>query len=153
MELEDAVVLNEAIGREERDALAREHTTTNLQQEVERAERHMRVVGQDSMRVEQERLEVENRRAQALLGAKPQKWREGADNVIKASALLTDLRREAEIDSESLAGQRAAAAAAAERRRATTAELRRIEGELADFASRVDRYRMDLAEMGAAVKS
>jgi chromosome segregation protein len=151
VELEDAVVLlNEAIGREERDALAREHTTTNLQQEVERAERHMRVVGQDSQRVEAERLEVENRRAQALLEAEAaeQAREAAADGVIKASALLTDLRREAEVESESLAGQRAAAAAAAERRRATTAELRRIEGELADFAARVDRYRMDLAEMG-----
>jgi chromosome segregation protein len=151
VELEDAVVfLNEAIGREERDALAREHTTTNLQQEVERAERHMRVVGQDSQRVEAERFEVENRRAQALLEAEAaeQAREAAADRVIKASALLTDLRREAEVESESLAGQRAAAAAAAERRRATTAELRRTEGELADFATRVDRYRMDLAEMG-----
>src|SRR4029079_17518016 len=70
VELEDAVLtLNEAIGREEREALAREHTTTSLAQEVERTERHMRVVGQDSMRVEEERLEVENRRAQALLEA------------------------------------------------------------------------------------
>ncbi|HEX6719368.1 MAG TPA: chromosome segregation protein SMC [Pyrinomonadaceae bacterium] len=151
VELEDAVViLNEAIGREEREALAREHTTTNLAQEVERAERHMRVVGQDSMRVEQERWEVENRRAQALLEAETAETaREAAaDNVIKASALLTDLRRELETESESLAHQRAAAAAASERRRATTAELRRIEGELADFAARVERYRMDLAEMG-----
>jgi len=151
VELEDAVVLlNEAIGREERDALAREHTTTNLQQEVERAERHMRVVGQDSQRVEAERFEVENRRGQALLEAEAaeQAREAAADRVIKASALLADLRREAEVESESLAGQRAAAAAAAERRRATTAELRRTEGELADFAARVDRYRMDLAEMG-----
>ena len=151
VELEDAVVtLNEAIGREERDAMAREHTTTSLEQEVERAERHMRVVGQDSMRVEEERLEVENRRAQALLEAETAETaREAAaDNVIKASARLTDLRREAELESESLAGQRATAAAAAERRRATTAELRRIEGELADFAARVERYRMDIAEMG-----
>ena len=70
-----------------------------------------------------------------------------ADQVIKASASLTELRRAAELESESLAQQRAAAAAAAERRRATTAELRRIESELADFAARVDRYRMDLAEM------
>jgi chromosome segregation protein len=150
VELEDAVVLlNEAIGREERDALAREHTTTNLQQEVERAERHMRVVGQDSARVDEERLEVESRRARALLDADAaeQAREAAADRVIKASALLTDLRREAEVESESLAGQRAAAAAAAERRRATTAELRRSEGELADFAARVDRYRMDLAEM------
>ena len=45
VELEDAVVtLNEAIGREEREALAREHTTSSLEQEVERTERHMRVV-------------------------------------------------------------------------------------------------------------
>jgi chromosome segregation protein len=150
VELEDAVVLlNEAIGREERDAMAREHTTTSLEQEVERAERHMRVVGQDSARVDAERVEVENRRARALLEAEAaESAREAAaDNVIRASALLTDLRREAEIESESLAGQRAAAAAAAERRRATTAEVRRMEGELADFAARVERYRMDLAEM------
>ena len=70
-----------------------------------------------------------------------------ADNVIRASAMLADIRREAEIESEALAGQRATAAAAAERRRATTAEVRRIEGELADFAARVERYRFDFAEM------
>jgi chromosome segregation protein len=150
-ELEDAVVLlNEAIGREEREALACEHTSTNLAQEVERAERHMRVVGQDSLRVEEERLEVENRRARALLEAEAaEAAREAAaDNVIKASALLNELRRETELESESLAGQRATAAAAAERRRATTAELRRLEGELTDFGARVDRHRMELAEMG-----
>ncbi len=151
VELEDAVVLlNEAIGREEREALAHEHTTTSLEQEVERAERHMRVVGQDSARVDEERIEIENRRAQALLEAEAAETaREAAaDKVIKASALLADLRREAETESDSLAQQRAAAAAASERRRATTAELRRIEGELADFAARVDRHRMELAEMG-----
>jgi chromosome segregation protein len=148
--LEDTVVvLNEAIGREEREAMTREHTASGLVQEVERAERHLRVVGQDSARVEEERIEVENRRANALLEAEAAETaREAAaDKVISASAHLADLRREVEIDSESLAEQRAAAAAAAERRRATTAEVRRIEGELADFGSRVDRYRMDLAEM------
>jgi chromosome segregation protein len=148
--LEDAVVLlNEAIGREEREAMQHELTASGLEQEVERTERHMRVVGQDSQRVEEERVEVENRRARALAEAETaEAAREAAaDNVIRASSSLTDLRRELEVESESLAGQRAAAAAAAERRRSTTAELRRIEGELADFASRVQRYRMDLAEM------
>ncbi len=148
--LEDTVVLlNEAIGREEREAMQHELTASGLEQEVERAERHMRVVGQDSQRVEEERSEIENRRARAFAEAEAAETaREAAaDNVIRASSLLTDLRRELEIESESLAGQRAAAAAAAERRRSTSAELRRIEGELADFASRVQRYRMDLAEM------
>ena len=148
--LEDAVVtLNEAIGREEREAMQQQLTVSGLEQEVERAERHMRVVGQDSLRVEEERIEIEQRRANALAEAEAaEAAREAAaDNVIRASALLTDLRREAELESESLAGQRASAAAAAERRRSTTAELRRIEGELADFAARVQRHRMDLAEM------
>ena len=150
IELEDGVVLlNEAIGREEREAMQREHTVNGLDQEVERAERHMRVVGQDSARVDAERIEVEQRRMQALSEAEAaEAAREAAAvQVMKASASLTELRKAAEIESESLAEQRAAAAAATERRRATTAELRRIEGELADFAARVDRYRMDLAEM------
>jgi len=150
VELEDAVVtLNEAIGREERDAMQRELTVNGLAQEVERAERHMRVVGQDSARVDAERVEVEQRRVQALAEAEAaEAAREAAaDQVIRASASLTEIRRAVEVESESVAEQRATAAAAAERRRATTAELRRIEGELADFAARVDRYRMDLAEM------
>jgi chromosome segregation protein len=148
--LEDAVViLNEAIGREEREAMQQQLTVSGLEQEVERAERHMRVVGQDSLRVEEEKIEIEQRKANALVEAETaEAAREtAADNVIRASALLADLRREAEVESESLAGQRASAAAAAERRRSTTAELRRIEGELADFAARVQRHRMDLAEM------
>ena len=148
--LEDAVVtLNEAIGREEREAMTRELTANGLEQEIERAERHLRVVAQDSARVEAERIEVAERRSRALLEAEAaEAAREAsADNVINASALLADLRREAEIVGEGLAVQRATAAAAAERRRATTAEVRRIEGELADFAARVDRHRFELSEM------
>jgi len=150
VELEDVVVtLNEAIGREEREAMTRELTASNLDQEIERAERHLRIVGQDSARVEAERIEVADRRARALEEAEgAETAREtSADNVIKASASLSDLRREAEIESEALARQRAAAAAAAERRRATGTELRRVESELADFAARAERHRFELAEM------
>jgi len=152
VELEDVVVtLNEAIGREEREAMTRELTATNLDQEIERAERHLRVVGQDSARVEAERVELADRRARALEEAEAAETaREtSADNVIKASASLADLRREAEVESEDLARQRAMSAAATERRRATSAELRRVEGELADFAARVERHRFELAEMNA----
>ena len=152
--LEDAVVLlNEAIGREEREAMTRELTAAGLAQEVERAERHMRVVAQDSARVAEERREIEQRRSRALLDAvaAEQARESAADNVISASGLLADLRREAEIESESLATQRAVAAAAAERRRSTTAELRRLEAELADVTARVERHRLDLSEMGDRV--
>ncbi|HVF51123.1 MAG TPA: AAA family ATPase, partial [Pyrinomonadaceae bacterium] len=66
-ELEDAVVLlNEVIGREERDAMTRELTARQLGQEIERAERHLRVIADDAARLAQERLELEERRATAL---------------------------------------------------------------------------------------
>jgi chromosome segregation protein len=150
--LEDSVViLNEAIGREEREAMTLELTASGLEQEVERAERHLRVVSQDSARVEEERIELENRRSRALSEAEDAELSRSAaaDNVVQASAMLADLRREAEVESEALAEQRASAAAAAERRRATTAEVRRVESELADFAARVERYRLDLVEMSS----
>ncbi|HTG92692.1 MAG TPA: chromosome segregation protein SMC [Pyrinomonadaceae bacterium] len=148
--VEDAVVLlNEAIGREEREAMTRELTAAGLAQEVERAERHVRVVAQDSARIAEERRELEQRRSRALLDAvaAEQARESAADHVIQASGLLADLRREAEVESESLAAQRAAAAAAAERRRSTTAELRRLEAELADVRARLDRHGVDLSEM------
>src|SRR6185295_13167075 len=132
VELEDAVVLlNEAIGREERDSMARELNATQLAQEIERAERHLRVVADDAARLAQERLELEERRATALSEAETaDAARLAASELItQAAGLLAIARRTVETESESLGEQHAAAAAAAERRRATAAELRRMEAE------------------------
>jgi chromosome segregation protein len=148
--LEDAVlILNEAIGREEREAMARELTATGLAHEIERAERHLRVVADDAARVEQERVEIELRRATALFEAEEaESARVAATNAVTAAtSLLGEARRAAENESEGLGGQRAAAAAATERRRGTAAELRRMEAEYADLASRVERHRLELVEM------
>jgi chromosome segregation protein len=148
--LEDAVViLNEAIGREEREAMAREVTATGLAHEIERAERHMRVVTEDAARVEQERLEVERRRTTAITEAEEAESARLAatEKVSMATSLLAEARRAAEAESEGLAGQRAAAAAATERRRSTAAELRRMEAEYAELAGRVERHRLELVEM------
>jgi chromosome segregation protein len=150
VELEDAVViLNEAIGREEREAMAREVTATGLAHEIERAERHLRVVADDAGRVEQERIEVESRRAAAITDAEEAESARLAatETVTIATSLLAEARRAAETESEGLAGQRAAAAAAAERRRSTAAELRRMEAEYADVAGRIERHRLELVEM------
>ncbi|MFZ0061075.1 MAG: chromosome segregation protein SMC [Pyrinomonadaceae bacterium] len=150
VELEDAVVgLNEVIGREEREFMTRELTAAGLAQEIERSERHMRVVAEDSARVETERADVEQRRANALADADAAEAARIAagETVIKASATLAEARLAAELESEGLALQRATAAAATERRRATTAELRRIEGEYADVAARTERHRFEAVEI------
>jgi chromosome segregation protein len=153
--LEDAVViLNEAIGREEREAMARELTATGLAHEIERAERHLRVVADDASRVEQERIEVERRRAGAIVDAQESESARvaAAATVTAATTLLAEARRAAEAESEGLGAQRAAAAAATERRRGTAAELRRMEAEYADLANRIERHRLELVETSARIE-
>ena len=147
--LEDAVVqLNEVIGREERDAVGREMNSQNLAQEIERAERHMRVVADDTARNASERLELEERRAAALSeAATAQAARVAAsESVAQAAALLAVARREAETENELLGEQRSAAAAAVERRRAVSAELRRMEAEQAELESRIELHSIELSE-------
>lgn len=148
-ELEDAVVsLNEVIGREERDAMARELNAAGLAQEIERAERHLRVVADDAARLSSERLELEERRATALTeAAVAEAARLTASQMVsEATTLLAAARRQAEAESEGLSEQRARAAAAAERRRATAAELRRMEAERDDLSARLERHEQDAAE-------
>ena len=148
--LEDAVViLNEAIGREEREAMTRELTAGGLAQEIERAERHLRVVADDTARLEEERSDVEQKRLRALADAEAAETARLAatETVTTASALLAEARRAAEAQNEGLGTQRAVAAAAAERRRATAAELRRLEAEGAEVNSRIERHSFELIEI------
>ncbi|HEX8652689.1 MAG TPA: chromosome segregation protein SMC [Pyrinomonadaceae bacterium] len=153
--LEDSVVLlNEVIGREERDGLARELNAAQLAQEIERAERHLRVVADDAARLAEERLEVEERRANALLEAETAGAARlaASDAVAQAATLLALARREAEAESEALSTQRAAAAAAAERRRAVAAELRRMEAERSELEARLERHMREITEASARLE-
>ncbi|HKZ81229.1 MAG TPA: chromosome segregation protein SMC [Pyrinomonadaceae bacterium] len=152
--LEDAVVLlNEAIGREEREVMERELGATGLAQEIERAERHRRVVAADTDRVEEERLELERRRVATLRDAEAAEAERAAasETVARASTLLAETRRHAELENTGLAEQRATAAAATERRRATTAELRRMEADYAELAARVERHRFESADISERI--
>ncbi len=147
-EFEDALVLlNEAIGREERDMMARELNATGLAQEIERAARHVRVVSEDAARLSEEQREVEEKRARALNEARTAESLRVAsvDAVTNATTHLASARREAEVENENLGEQRAAAAAAAERRRATSAELRRLEGEQSELSARLERHAGEVA--------
>jgi len=154
-ELEDAfVLLNDEIGREEREHVAREVSAQQLQHEIERAERHIRVVADDAARLAEETREVEERRA------KQQEESEAADaaraaaqrSVAEASEALAEARRAAEAESENLGGQRAQAATAAERRRSAAAELRRIEAEAAELQSRIERHEREESEANERIE-
>jgi chromosome segregation protein len=148
--LEDTVVtLNEAIGREEREAMTRELTAGGLAQEIERAERHQRVVADDTERLQEERNELAQKRLEALADAEAAETARlvATETVNSASLLLAESRRSAEAQNEGLGTQRAVAAAAVERRRATAAELRRLEAEGSEVNARVERHSLELVEI------
>ncbi|MEJ7712112.1 MAG: hypothetical protein WKF84_20190 [Pyrinomonadaceae bacterium] len=100
-----------------------------MEQEVERAARHVRVVQDDHARLNAEMAELHERQAKTSLDAERAEHNRQAwlSAVAEATTRLAQTRRESEGESERLGGQRAAAAAAAERRRAATAELKRRE--------------------------
>ena len=66
---ESVVLLNASIAREEREMMAREMNAETLRHDIERAERHTRVVTDDLDRLQQERRELEESRAKTLAEA------------------------------------------------------------------------------------
>jgi len=150
--LEESVVqLNASIGRVERDAMALEMTAGNLQQDVERAERHLRVVGDDQSRLQHERHELEAHRAKTLTDAEAAEAARVSVNqrIVEITGRLAETRRDVESESETLNQQRADAAAAVERRRSTSADLRRLETERVEVTDRIVRHNLELAEASA----
>jgi len=153
--LEEAVVmLNASIAREERDVMTIELSAGTVQQDIERAARHMRVVQDDISRLEQERKELDERRAKTLTDADIAGSARQAthDRIEEANGNLAAIRRDAELESETLNQQRAEAAAAAERRRATTSDLRRLEAEREDVTSRIARHKSEMTEASARIE-
>ncbi|HEX7313160.1 MAG TPA: chromosome segregation protein SMC [Pyrinomonadaceae bacterium] len=155
-ELEDAfVLLNDEIGREEREHVAREVSAAQLKQEIDRAERHMRVVSDDAARLAEERREVEERRTRQIAELEAAQESRAASQraVAEAAETLTEARRAAATEGENLGAQRAQAAAAGERRRAAAAELRRMESEAAELQSRLERHEHEAAEAGERLEA
>jgi chromosome segregation protein len=150
---ESVVLLNASIAREEREVMAREMTAETLRHDIERAERHMRVVTDDLERLRQERRELEESRAKTLAEAATAEAmrHETQERIERTGGRLAENRRDADAESELLNQQRAQAAAAAERRRSTSADLRRLETEREEVSSRITRHRVELSEAGTRI--
>jgi len=150
---ESVVLLNASIAREEREMMAREMNAETLRHDIERAERHTRIVTDDLDRLQQERRELEESRAKTLAEAETAEAMRRAtqERIEQTIAVLAGFRRDAEAESEHLNQQRADAAAAAERRRSTSADLRRLENEREEVTSRIVRHHVELTEASARI--
>ena len=147
---ESVVLLNASIAREDREAMARELNYGTLQQDIERAERHLRVVGDDTAQLEQERRDLEASRTKTLSEAEVAETMRRAtqERIEQNTNLLAGIRRDVDSESEILNQQRAEAAAAAERRRSTTSDLRRLETEREEVTTRIARHHLELNDAG-----
>src|SRR5438445_1497698 len=97
---ESVVLLNASIAREEREVMAREMTAETLQHDIERAHRHMRVVSDDTERLDLERRELEESRAKALSEAATaeETRRATRERIEQTTAVLAGFRRDAEAE-------------------------------------------------------
>ena len=132
-ELEDAfVLLNDEIGREEREHVAREVSAAQLAA-GDRARRAPHARRRRRRRAARRRAARARGAARATdrgdRGRRKPRASPRRRAVAAAAEALAAARRAAEAESENLGAQRAPAAAAAERRRAAAAELRRMESE------------------------
>jgi chromosome segregation protein len=153
-ELEESVVLlNASIAREEREVMAREMTAETLRNDVERAERHMRVVSDDTARLQQERHELEESRTRTIAEAETAETMRVAAQarIAQTASVVTTVRHDAEAESELLNRQRTEAAAATERRRSTSVDLRRLENEREDVTARLGKHQLELMEAAGRI--
>ncbi|HZH34038.1 MAG TPA: chromosome segregation protein SMC, partial [Pyrinomonadaceae bacterium] len=132
----------------ERELMSLESDYKSLQQERERAERHAKVVADETARLEREKAETEAKREKAETDAQT-----AEDARLSASKRLDEIasglqeaKKAAEKSNASLGEKRAIAAAETERRRSLANALRRVETEERELTTQIDRKRNELSQ-------
>ncbi len=147
---EDKLIdLQSFIVKVERELLSQEIQAKSLVQEKERAERHKKVVSDETKQIETEVGEILERQKEAKVNAgKAEKARiTAAENLLKISAKLNEARSLAESENVILNEKRTLAATSAERRRSAQSSLRRVETEAKELESRMSRENLETKEI------
>lgn len=148
-EKEDQIVdLQSFISQSERDLLGQEIQAKSLAQEIERADRHKRVVGDETKQIEKELSEVRHKLTEAKSNAvRAEKARKlASEKIAEISEKLNRARGAAESENANLNEKRTLAATSAERRRSAAAALRRVETEQKELESRIERQNLEIIE-------
>ena len=142
------VDLQSFIVKVEREVLSNEMQTKSLAQEIERAARHQKVVGEETKQIEKELAETDLRSREAASNAEKAERARGAasGNLAEISGELNEARRVLNEENHVLNEKRTLAATSGERRRSAQTALRRIENERAELASRIARQNLEITE-------
>nr|MCU0240187.1 hypothetical protein [Pyrinomonadaceae bacterium] len=138
----------QVIAKAEKDLLSQEIQSKTLKQETERAERHKKVVADETLQIERELSEIRVKQADAKENAKKAFSAKGSasDKLSEITKKLTDARIKIEAESSILSEKRALAATTAERRRSAQNALRRIESEQTELENRLARQTFEIKE-------
>ncbi|QQS31616.1 MAG: chromosome segregation protein SMC [Acidobacteriota bacterium] len=124
-------------------------------EEIERAERHRKLVADEAGQIRSELAEIEERKAEALSGkTEAEKALTEASSGIEALAgSLAEARSRTHAADAVLNEKRMTAATSDERRRAAVNALRRVENESREFESRLNLQSVELAEAEGKIRS
>jgi chromosome segregation protein len=154
-EQENKIVdLQSLIVKIERETLGLEFREKSLKQEIERAERHKKVVASESKQIEREIAELETKQADAQTNAhKAEQARAATAKRLQGiSNKLSEARAATENENAVLNEKRTLAATSQERRRSAQAALRRIENEQTEIESRTSRLDLEILETSGALQ-
>jgi chromosome segregation protein len=140
--------LQSLIVKIERDLLGLEIREKSARQEIERAERHQKVVADESAQIEKELAQLKQKQIEAAENAgKAVNARDEAARKLESIAgSLNRARAETENENAALNEKRTLAATSGERRRSAQAALRRVEAEEKELASRVAQQNLEIIE-------
>ena len=132
----------------EREILAVEVRAKSLAQEIERAERHKKVVGAEAEQIAAELAEVQAKLTEAETNAKKAETARNAANEKSAEITdnLNEARNELSAENAVLSEKRTLAATSGERRRSSQAAQKRVENELTELESRIARQHLEITE-------
>jgi chromosome segregation protein len=145
---EKAVDLQSLIIKVERHILGLELHEKAVRQEIERAERHRKVVADEAGQVLAEIREIESRIAEAIASrSSAEEMRLAAESELsRVAGVILQARQVAEAENAVLNEKRTLAATSGERRRSAQSALRRLENEVVDLESRRAQFEHEREE-------
>lgn len=147
---EDKLIdLQSFIVKIERELLSSELNAKSIDQEIERAVRHQKLVADETKQIEAEISEVLACRKEAAENAVKADKARGAssENLAKITDKLNAARGVAEMENVVLNEKRTLAATSFERRRSAQGALRRVENEAKENTARIERARLETREI------
>lgn len=132
----------------EREILGLEVREKSIRQETERAERHQKVVAEETKQIETELTQIQAKQKEARINAQKAETArtEVSAKLEKITVDLNSARAESEKENSIVSEKRTLAATSAERRRAAENALRRVENEAKELNERLARQNFEIIE-------